>query len=436
MYVDTTKPGGGAMPTASPVSTSPTRTIDPRGTDLTNHDAVTIANPHERPRVAVILAAGAGSRYDKVPKPLLRVHGMRLIERTILGLSAAGAERFIVVTGAFEKELEIVPLLPRLRGLRVELVQCPTWSEGNAHSLAEGAAHAGGAFYLAMADHVFDPAIANAVGAAYVTAPGDVHLATDARVADVFDLADAIKVETRDTRIVAIGKDLAVYDRVDVGVSVCPAWIAGVAASAVTTGARGVSDVMQRAIEDGRIRTVPVDGLIWQDVDTRAMRAEAERRLLASARKTTTDGPVSRWINRPFSLTVTRVLARFDVKPNLVTTFVLTLGILAAALVMRATPYAFVAAAIVTQLASVLDSCDGELARVNLRGSTFGAWYDTLVGKVRYTLMLIAAGVALYRTTGTAAFLIATAAFVVAIAYLAPTMVQCLRRRHASGRTS
>jgi len=385
----------------------------------------------ERPRVAVILAAGAGSRYDKIPKALLRVHGTRLIERTILALSAAGVERFIVVTGAFESELEIVPRLPRLRELRVELVHCPTWSEGNAHSLAEGAAHAGGAFYLAMADHVFDPAIVKALGAAYVEAPDDVHLATDT-MADVFDLDDATKVETHDGRIVEIGKELASYDRVDVGVFVCPPWVADIAATEVANGARSVSQVMQRAIDDGHMRSVPIDGQVWQDVDTAAMRAEAERRLLASTRKST-DGPVSRWLNRPVSLAMTRVLARFDVRPNSVTTFVFVLGILAAALVMKATPCAFITAAIVTQLASVIDGCDGELARVNLRGSAFGAWYDTITDNIRYTLMVISAGVALYRTSGSEAYLIAVAVFVVGAAYLVLTMIKYLRQHRASG---
>ncbi len=54
----------------------------------------------ERPRVAMILAAGRGERLrpmtDTVPKPLLRVRGQPLIERHVMGLARAGVERIVI----------------------------------------------------------------------------------------------------------------------------------------------------------------------------------------------------------------------------------------------------------------------------------------------------------------------------------------------------
>jgi N-acetyl-alpha-D-muramate 1-phosphate uridylyltransferase len=54
----------------------------------------------ERPRAAMILAAGRGERMrpltDSTPKPLLRVHGQPLIERHVVGLVRAGIERIVV----------------------------------------------------------------------------------------------------------------------------------------------------------------------------------------------------------------------------------------------------------------------------------------------------------------------------------------------------
>lgn len=54
----------------------------------------------ERPRVAMILAAGRGERMrpltDATPKPLLKVHGQPLIERHVIKLARAGFERVVI----------------------------------------------------------------------------------------------------------------------------------------------------------------------------------------------------------------------------------------------------------------------------------------------------------------------------------------------------
>ena len=54
----------------------------------------------ERPRAAMILAAGRGERMrpltDTTPKPLLAVHGESLIERHVRNLVRAGMERIVI----------------------------------------------------------------------------------------------------------------------------------------------------------------------------------------------------------------------------------------------------------------------------------------------------------------------------------------------------
>ena len=54
----------------------------------------------ERPRVAMILAAGRGERLrpltDTIPKPLLPVRGRPLIERHVTALARAGMERIVI----------------------------------------------------------------------------------------------------------------------------------------------------------------------------------------------------------------------------------------------------------------------------------------------------------------------------------------------------
>lgn len=61
---------------------------------------MTVSVAGERPRAAMILAAGRGERMrpltDATPKPLLRVHGQPLIERHVLALARAGTRRIVI----------------------------------------------------------------------------------------------------------------------------------------------------------------------------------------------------------------------------------------------------------------------------------------------------------------------------------------------------
>jgi 1L-myo-inositol 1-phosphate cytidylyltransferase / CDP-L-myo-inositol myo-inositolphosphotransferase len=394
------------------------------------------AETSRAPRVAVILAAGNGSRMagrDPRPKPLVKVLGMRLIERAILVLSQAGIARFVVVLGAQADVIEAeLRRLPRLRGVAIETVRCPDWEQGNGHSLGSGAAAAGEGFLLAMADHVLAPALVERLLAQAVADPASLHLATDTDIPGVFDLDDATKVRTEGDRIVAIGKELADYDCIDTGLFACPGWFVAAVPAAVAAGASSVSAVMQRAIERGAMRSCPIAPHVWQDVDTPAMRREAERRLLAATRKPT-DGPVSRLLNRPISLATTRFLARAGVTPNLVTTAVLLVGLVAAALMTGTSWRALALAGLLTQLASIWDGCDGELARVTLRSSRFGAWYDTLTDNLRYTAMVVACGIGLYRRDGALFWLGLAALFLIAALYLVAVMIRYLRAAGAPG---
>jgi len=54
----------------------------------------------QRPRAAMILAAGRGERMrplsDSTPKPMLEVHGEPLIERHVRALARAGITRIVI----------------------------------------------------------------------------------------------------------------------------------------------------------------------------------------------------------------------------------------------------------------------------------------------------------------------------------------------------
>jgi phosphatidylglycerophosphate synthase len=92
------------------------------------------------------------------------------------------------------------------------------------------------------------------------------------------------------------------------------------------------------------------------------------------------EGPVDALINWRFSMRITRLLARgsLAITPNQVTIVAILVGLTASVLASRGT-YAMVAiAGVLLEINSILDSVDGELARLRFQYSKVGQWLDNL----------------------------------------------------------
>jgi len=134
-------------------------------------------------------------------------------------------------------------------------------------------------------------------------------------------------------------------------------------------------------------------------LDGGASRGMAEQGLFRSLGKPS-DGYVARFLNRPLSTALTRVLAQTAVTPDRVSLGVLGLAIGAAWLVSQGSPAGFVLGCLLNQAASTLDGCDGELARLKFLDSRRGAWLDTAVDMVGNHLFILAMGIGLSRQPG------------------------------------
>jgi phosphatidylglycerophosphate synthase len=109
------------------------------------------------------------------------------------------------------------------------------------------------------------------------------------------------------------------------------------------------------------------------------------------------EGPVDALINWRFSMRLTRMLARrsLAVTPNHVTLTAIAVGLVAAWLASRG-GYAMLAlAGVLLEVNSILDSCDGELARLRFQYSRLGQWLDNLSDDVVDNVFLIAVGAGL-----------------------------------------
>jgi 1L-myo-inositol 1-phosphate cytidylyltransferase / CDP-L-myo-inositol myo-inositolphosphotransferase len=107
------------------------------------------------------------------------------------------------------------------------------------------------------------------------------------------------------------------------------------------------------------------------------------------------EGPVDALINCRFSMRITRLLARrsLAVTPNHVTIAAIVVGFIASVLASRGEWITFAIAGVLLELNSILDSCDGELARLRYQFSKLGQWLDNLSDDIVDNLFIVAVGV-------------------------------------------
>jgi len=351
-------------------------------TDLTN----------AAPELALILAAGLGSRLrpqSKTPKPLTRVLGLSLAERAVCTLLDAGIRRVLVTLGhEAERVRAHFSDIARDRGVTVEFVEAKGWERGNGASALAAKKHTGDApFFLVMIDHIFDSKIARAL-ADDPPAPGEMRLAVDRNKDGIFDLADVTRVKIDDGRIQKIGKTLEDWDAGDTGIMLCTSGLFEGLERAAARNEHGLSDGLRELAGEGRAKTVDVTGLSWIDVDTPEALAEAERRLMHDQGRKTRDGPVARHLNRPVSRWLSRTLVRTPVTPNQISLVSWLLSCVAAGLMAFGGYPALAAGGALAQLASIVDGCDGEIARLKHSQSAFGGWFDAVLDRYADAVLL------------------------------------------------
>ena len=104
------------------------------------------------------------------------------------------------------------------------------------------------------------------------------------------------------------------------------------------------------------------------------------------------DGFVSRFLNRPISRRVTHVLLKFPIRPNAFTIAVFVLPLIASVFLVRGDYLSVVIGAAIFQAFSILDGCDGEIARAKNLESKFGERLDNFCDFLASLLYVLALG--------------------------------------------
>lgn len=348
----------------------------------------------------LILAAGSGERFRalgiKTPKPLVRLCGLSLLERTIRTAAKAGSTEILVVIGCEADKIQS-ELESRLRALPVRWIRNSKWEAGNGTSMLAAAPYINNEPVLVlMSDHlVFASSLRGVWKAA--TASQKSTMAVDFKLGTVSDPDDATKVQVEKGLVSAIGKSLTDFNAYDTGISVCyPEYFEQLAQSSKVGTPCSHTDGMKCLVASHNLRAWDMGGDLWEDVDSPQAHKAAERILFRSLRKST-DGFMSQHLERHISGFITKLLMNTPVTPNQITILVMGVGAVAAYFFAQPFPILHVLGAFLFWCSSFLDGCDGEIARLKFQESKLGGWLDIWGDNVVHILVFTGMGIGLSR---------------------------------------
>lgn len=339
----------------------------------------------------LIIAAGEGSRLSNRgdSKPLIPILSLPLIERVILTAQEAGLSDFYVVTGyKGEKLRNHLDKFAQEKNLKITHLINDDWERGNGLSVLKAKGKIEDNFILLMSDHIFEGTILSEL-LKEDNLEGEVILAVDYNLNNEnIDIDDVTKVLTNDDhKIIDIGKNIKKYNAYDTGIFLCSPAIFEALAESSTSGDTSLSAGIRILAQKGKVRTFDIRGRYWIDVDDEKAFKEAEDILLKNLKKVS-DGPISRYINRSISTWLSKSLLSKNITPNQISSFSFTLSVIGAFFFFLGGYVNLLIGGILAQISSIIDGCDGEIARLKFQASDFGGWFDAVLDRYADAFLL------------------------------------------------
>lgn len=343
---------------------------------------------------SVSLFGEASELYADEVSPLTSVVGIGLFQRTVLTLQRAGIRQLMVLVGPEEDQLkQALGKGPRLT-IPVRWMPIREFPLDDPRTWEAMAAEVRGFCLLSGVQGVFASALIESLrhevqeGQVIVVARSGHERDGQPRRSSL-----RMKVQAGRLRSITSRQDDSALMAADL--VVFPASLMNMAGQFdVETGVVPIRRWLERAAVDGHVRVLSMEtnkSHWYQDVRDAADVRAAEIKLYNSL-KGEFEGFVDRFFNRKVSRWFTRIFLAVGLSPNVITILAALIGLAAAAGFGVGTYGAGIAAALLFQLAAVIDCCDGEVARLTFTESPFGAWLDIAMDNVVH--MAIFAGIA------------------------------------------
>ena len=330
---------------------------------------------------ALILAAGQGKRQKENgdSKPLIHLLGLSFIERVILTAKKSGIKEFQIVIGFKCKRIQKYLGNGKKWGININYIYNDEWRKGNGISVLKAKDYIQEPFILLMADHLFDYKILLALQKQKIE-DDECILCVDKNHHKYLDVDDATKVFIGDDQIMDIGKELDAYNGIDTGIFLCTPAIFDALKESTDKGKESLAAGIKVLANRHKMKAFDISDKYWLDVDDNKALKNGKSLLFEKLKKNT-DGPISRILNRPISNKISELLLKTNISPNQISLIGFAVGFFGALFFYFGNYIFLVIGGILVHLSSIIDGCDGEVARLKLVETKYGGWFDAVLDR-------------------------------------------------------
>lgn len=318
---------------------------------------------------AVILAAGLGKRMkNKKAKPLIDLFGIPIIEHSIRKLK--GYEIAVVY---HDSEIE---KFMKKKFPDIKLIYNDSPQKENGWSLYLAKDFVDDDFLLLMGDHYYGKSF-------FKDKKFDETTVFVSKYCN--DKKEATKVKVGGKKVVKVGKEIKDYEYFDTGFFYCKKEIFDYIEEMKGKDEIKLSDVISAMAKNERIGYALIEEK-WIDIDTEEDLRKAEK-IVAESLFKSKDGVISRNINRKISTKITKIIVKHDFfTPNKMTVISFITGVLSSILFFL---NSLIIAGLTAQFCSIIDGCDGEIARIKNMKTRFGSVFDALTDRIADFLIVL-----------------------------------------------
>lgn len=180
--------------------------------------------------------------------------------------------------------------------------------------------------------------------------------------------------------------------------------------------------------QKGALAWTPPPGALLVRATDGASRFAAERALYERLGRSG-DGWFTKLVDRRLSRAVTRALLPTGIAPNHVTAFSIAIGVIGGLCFAAGTPTAALAGALLFLASTIVDGCDGEIARLTFRETAFGAKLDILGDNLVHLFLFGGIATGLYRRSADPVVAILGPVLIAGVLLAMATVYACVIRR-------